>query len=74
MTAEDRPRDCESPDLESRDPDPQDLLAWLSRQRLARDPSRLLLIRGVDGRVVAVLPRNGREDGTIDDEPEDRWD
>jgi len=41
-------------------------VAWLRRQRAALDPTRRLLIRGPSGRVVAVLPRNGRE---VEDDP-----
>jgi len=47
-------------------PDEGAIIAWLWRQRAARDPSRLILIRGVDGQVVVQLPRNGRE---VDQEP-----
>jgi hypothetical protein len=46
------------------DADPIDVeaeaAAWLRRRLAALDPA-WLVIRGVDGRVVVELPRNGRE-------------
>jgi hypothetical protein len=41
------------------------IIEWLWRRRTMLDPA-LVVVRGVDGRIVVELPRNGRFDEAID--------